>query len=71
VTDMGFGSGGVMYYYFDSSGASIINKDYEKYPNPYIESFTGIATFVEVNEEWLESFRLNMKRNVLIYSSFK
>jgi hypothetical protein len=70
VTNMGFGSGGVAYYYFDNSGASIIHKGYEKYPNPYIESFTGKKAFMEVDEEWFEDFRLNMKLNILIYSSF-
>ena len=70
VTNMMFGSGGVMYYYFDSSGASIINKEYEKYPNPFIESFTGKASFVEVDEGWLNDFRVNMKLNVVVYSSF-
>ncbi|MDR0795771.1 MAG: hypothetical protein LBE79_06950 [Tannerella sp.] len=71
VTNMGFGSGGVAYYFFDSSGASIINKNYEKHPNPYIESFTGKASYAEVDEEWLNNFSLNMKLNVLIYSKLR
>ena len=73
VTNMAFGSGGVMYYYFDRSGASIILDSYSeyKYHNPLIEAFAGNKyAFVEKNEKWFNDFRLSMKLSKVVYSSF-
>ena len=72
VTNMMFGSGGVMYYFFDSSGASIINKDYVKDRNPLIEAFAGKDyAFVEVDgEDFHNSFVIKMKLDIVVYSSY-
>jgi len=74
VTNMMFGSGGVMYYFFDRSGASLIVKDYVKYhiPNPLIEEFAGKDyALIEVEREELDNFiQQNLKLEVLVYSSF-
>ena len=72
VTNMMLGSGGVMYYFFDCSGASIVNKEYEKYHNPLIEVFAGEKyAFVEVDgEDFFHSFSLKMKLDVVVYSSY-
>ena len=72
VTNMMLGSGGVMYYFFDDSGASIINKDDVKYHNPLIEAFAGKDyAFVEVDgEDFIYSFSLKMKLEIIVYSSY-
>ena len=72
VTNMMLGSGGVMYYFFDYSGASIIVKSYEKYHNSLIEEFAGENyAFVEVEREELDIFiQQSIKLNVVVYSSY-
>jgi len=71
VIDMMLGSGGVLYYFFDNKGASIINKDYEKYHNPYIEAFAGKEyTFVEMDEKELLTLSQSITRKVVVYSFF-
>ena len=72
VTNMMLGSGGVMYYFFDSSGASIIVKGYERYHNPLIEAFAGKGyAFVEVDKEELDTYiQHNIRLDVVVYSSY-
>jgi hypothetical protein len=74
VTNMMLGSGGVMYYFFDNSGASLIVKDYVKYhiPNPLIEEFAGKDyALIEVEREELDNFiQQNVKLDIVVYSSY-
>ena len=72
VTNMMLGSGGVLYYFFDSSGATIIDKDYVKVHNPFIEAFAGkdYAFVEEDGEDFLNSFILKMKLKIVVYSSY-
>ena len=72
VTNMMLGSGGVMYYFFDCSGSSIIVKGYEKHHNPWIEAFAGKQYgFIEVEKEALDTYvQHNIKLDVVVHSSY-
>jgi hypothetical protein len=72
VTNMMLGSGGVLYYFFDSAGASIIVKGYEKYHSPLIEAFAGKEyAFKEVDKEELDTYiQKKIKLDVVVYSSY-
>jgi len=72
VTDMMLGSGGVKYYFFDTSGASIIVKGHEQYHNPFIEAFAGKGyAFVEVDKEDLDNYnQYKINLDVVVYSSY-
>ena len=72
VTNMMLGSGGVMYYFFDRSGACIIIKGYREDHHPVIEAFAGKNyPFIEADEEeFINFFTNDMKLDVVVYSSF-
>jgi len=70
VTDMMLGSGGVMYWYFDCAGNHLISKKWE-YETCCGCNFVGNHHFFVENEEDFLNFTINMKLDILIYSSFK
>ena len=73
VTNMGLGSGGVMYWFFDSSGNHFIRKDWGYETCPACNFVGNHHVFFEdvwVNLEESDAFILNMKLDKLVYSSF-
>ncbi|MDR2911270.1 MAG: hypothetical protein LBV47_07920 [Bacteroidales bacterium] len=67
VTNMMLGSGGVLYYFFDCYGNHLISRNGEGYCP---KEFVGDHHFFLKNEENFESFILNMKLDVVVYSKF-
>jgi hypothetical protein len=66
VTNMMLGSGGVLYWFFDCSGSHLISRNGEGYcPS----EFVGDQHFFVEDEENFLSFMLNMKLDVVIYST--
>jgi hypothetical protein len=69
VTDMMFGSGGIMYYFFDCSGNHYISNNWEYENCPACDFVGGYHVLIE-NEEDFDSFVSSMKLDVVIYSPF-
>jgi hypothetical protein len=73
VTNMGLGSGGVMYWFFDSSGNHFIHKNWGYETCPACKFVGNHHVFFEdlwKDSEESDSFMLNMKLNNIVYSSF-
>ena len=68
VTNMMLGSGGVMYWYFDCSGNHFISGNWGYETCPACQ-YVGNHHVIIDDEEEFQSFRSNMKLDVLIYSS--
>lgn len=73
VTNMGLGSGGIMYWFFDSSGNHFVQKNwgYETCTAcNFVKSRHVFFEDVWGNLEEFEAFMLNMKLDKPVYSSF-
>ena len=68
VTDMMLGSGGVAYWFFDCSGNHLISLTW-KYDTCPACNFVGNHHFY-IKDEDFQSFMLNMKLDVIVYSPF-
>ena len=74
VTNMMLGSGGVMYWFFDSSGNHFMSKDWGYETCPACDFVGKNHVFYEdvfENMEEFYSFSLNMKFKKVVYSSFE
>ena len=69
VTNMMLGSGGVMYWYFDSSGNHFISREWGYESCPACNFAGNHHVFSEDIFEDLEKEPFNMKLDVLVYSS--
>jgi hypothetical protein len=64
VTNMMLGSGGILYYYFDCSGSHLGDMEGKYCPS----AFVGNRHFSIDDDDWGD-FQMNMKLNVVIYST--
>ena len=69
VTDMMLGSGGIAYWFFDCSGNHFISKDLEYEICPACK-FVGNHHVCIENKEDFQSFVLNIRKEIVIYSPF-
>ena len=71
VTNMGLGSGGIMYWFFDSSGNHFVQKTWGYKTCPACNYVGNHHVFFEDVLEDLDSFVLNIKKDALVYSSLR